>query len=106
MRLLWSNRIGAEASGSPELDVKLAGARLEKVPRPGARILALHASGAESRFFWCADGCLDAANEGCCMRLQRTAARPELTIFIRSTCSGRHMSSRLCMQAAGARVAR
>lgn len=53
VRLLWSNRIGAAASGAPELDVKLtAGARVEKVPRPGARILALHASGSESRFFW------------------------------------------------------
>lgn len=52
VRLLWSNRIGATASGQPELDETLAAAQVEKVPRPGARILALHRSGTESRFFW------------------------------------------------------
>jgi hypothetical protein len=52
VRLRWSSRIGAAASGAPELDDTLTAAQLEKVPRPGARILALHCSGRERRFFW------------------------------------------------------
>ena len=51
--------MGATASGPPELDVllPLGTARVERVPRPGARILALHAVGADSHFFWCVRAC-------------------------------------------------
>lgn len=54
VHLQWSNRVGAVATGAPELDVALQGARVERIPRTGARILAVHSIGAESRFFWCA----------------------------------------------------
>lgn len=54
LHLTWSNRLGAAASGAPELDVVLPSgqSRFEKVPRPGSLIVALQRAGADSHFFW------------------------------------------------------